>query len=440
MKRRLKKEVKIFLIMFFILVLIIIVFLYINKNKDIKQKKSIKKIDLVNILSKKINDEEINKDFLSWVDNNYKDSLSKLNKSLENNEYNSKMWHDVTGNSYIVLKDLYHKKYDSMDNVKILDGNKDVSTISFVGDVSLADNWFIAPVYDERGKGVNGILSEEMLNIMTNSDIMIANSEFTVSNRGTPIPNKTYTFRAKKERLPIYFEMGVDLVTLANNHVYDYGEDAFLDMLDAFEEYKIPHIGAGHNIDEAKKPYYFIINGYKIAFVSATRAEKFILTKGATENDSGVFRCYDPTEMINLIKELKNDNDYVIPIIHFGRENSHKLEEEQISSARAYIDAGASLVVGHHAHTLQGVEIYNDKPIIYNLGNFLFNNETIDTALFKVNLKNDGSMEYYIVPALQKNSYTDILRGDEKTRVINDINSYSINVKIDEAGKINKIS
>lgn len=440
MKRRLKKEVKIFLIMFFILVLIIIVFLYINKNKDIKQKKSIKKIDLVNILSKKINDEEINKDFLSWVDNNYKDSLSKLNKSLENNEYNSKMWHDVTGNSYIVLKDLYHKKYDSMDNVKILDGNKDVSTISFVGDVSLADNWFIAPVYDERGKGVNGILSEDMLNIMTNSDIMIANSEFTVSNRGTPIPNKTYTFRAKKERLPIYFEMGVDLVTLANNHVYDYGEDAFLDMLDAFEEYKIPHIGAGHNIDEAKKPYYFIINGYKIAFVSATRAEKFILTKGATENDSGVFRCYDPTEMINLIKELKNDNDYVIPIIHFGRENSHKLEEEQISSARAYIDAGASLVVGHHAHTLQGVEIYNDKPIIYNLGNFLFNNETIDTALFKVNLKNDGSMEYYIVPALQKNSYTDILRGDEKTRVINDINSYSINVKIDEAGKINKIS
>ena len=90
--------------MFFILVLIIIVFLYINKNKDIKQKKSIKKIDLVNILSKKINDEEINKDFLSWVDNNYKDSLSKLNKSLENNEYNSKMWHDVTGNSWPIYR------------------------------------------------------------------------------------------------------------------------------------------------------------------------------------------------------------------------------------------------------------------------------------------------------------------------------------------------
>ena len=226
------------------------------------------------------------------------------------------------------------------------------------------------------------------------------------------------------------------MVTLANNHVYDYGLDAFNDMLNAFDEYKIPHIGAGHNIEEAKKPYYFIINGYKFAFVSATRAEKNIMTPGATDNTGGVFRCYDPTEMINLIKELKNKCDYVIPIIHFGRENSHELETEQVSSAKAYIDAGADMVVGHHTHTLQGIEMYNNKPIIYNLGNFLFNNETIDTALFKVNLNNDGSMEYYIIPALQKDSKTEVLEGNEKQRVINDINSWSINARIDENGKI----
>ena len=323
-----------------------------------------------------------------------------------------------------------------MDNVKII-SSKDQSTISFVGDVSLADNWFIAPVYDERG-GISGILGDKMLKIMTSSDVMIANSEFTVSSRGAKIPNKMYTFRAKKERLSIYDEMGVDMVTLANNHVYDYGADAFLDMLDAFNEYKIPHIGAGHNIEEAKKPFYFIINGYKFAFVSATRAEKFILTPGATDTEPGVFRCYDPTDMINLIKELRPNNDYVIPIIHFGRENSHSLEDEQVSSAKAYIDAGADMVVGHHAHTLQGIEIYNDKPIIYNLGNFLFNNETIDTALFQVLLNNDGTMEYYMIPALQSNSKTEVLEGDDKIRVINDINSYSVNVRLDENGKIMK--
>ena len=436
MKRKLKKKVKIFIVIIFILTVVLGALLLFKPSKNSVKKENKVDINIVDKVYKRINDDEINIEFLTWINKNYKDSLNKINKLLKKDSYDRKMWHEATGNSFIVLKDLYENKYKNMDNVKII-SSKDQSTISFVGDVSLADNWFIAPVYDERG-GISGILGDKMLKIMTSSDVMIANSEFTVSSRGAKIPNKMYTFRAKKERLSIYDEMGVDMVTLANNHVYDYGADAFLDMLDAFNEYKIPHIGAGHNIEEAKKPFYFIINGYKFAFVSATRAEKFILTPGATDTEPGVFRCYDPTDMINLIKELRPNNDYVIPIIHFGRENSHSLEDEQVSSAKAYIDAGADMVVGHHAHTLQGIEIYNDKPIIYNLGNFLFNNETIDTALFQVLLNNDGTMEYYMIPALQSNSKTEVLEGDDKIRVINDINSYSVNVRLDENGKIMK--
>ena len=436
MKRKLKKKVKIFIVIIFILTVVLGALLLFKPSKNSVKKENKVDINIVDKVYKRINDDEINIEFLTWINKNYKDSLNKINKLLKKDSYDRKMWHEATGNSFIVLKDLYENKYENMDNVKII-SSKDQSTISFVGDVSLADNWFIAPVYDERG-GISGILGDKMLKIMTSSDVMIANSEFTVSSRGAKIPNKMYTFRAKKERLSIYDEMGVDMVTLANNHVYDYGADAFLDMLDAFNEYKIPHIGAGHNIEEAKKPFYFIINGYKFAFVSATRAEKFILTPGATDTEPGVFRCYDPTDMINLIKELRLNNDYVIPIIHFGRENSHSLEDEQVSSAKAYIDAGADMVVGHHAHTLQGIEIYNDKPIIYNLGNFLFNNETIDTALFQVLLNNDGTMEYYMIPALQSNSKTEVLEGDDKIRVINDINSYSVNVRLDENGKIMK--
>lgn len=436
MKRKLKKKVKIFIVIIFILNVVLGALLLFKPSKNSVKKENKVDINIVDKVYKRINDDEINIEFLTWINKNYKDSLNKINKLLKKDSYDRKMWHEATGNSFIVLKDLYENKYENMDNVKII-SSKDQSTISFVGDVSLADNWFIAPVYDERG-GISGILEDKMLKIMTSSDVMIANSEFTVSSRGAKIPNKMYTFRAKKERLSIYDEMGVDMVTLANNHVYDYGADAFLDMLDAFNEYKIPHIGAGHNIEEAKKPFYFIINGYKFAFVSATRAEKFILTPGATDTEPGVFRCYDPTDMINLIKELRPNNDYVIPIIHFGRENSHSLEDEQVSSAKAYIDAGADMVVGHHAHTLQGIEIYNDKPIIYNLGNFLFNNETIDTALFQVLLNNDGTMEYYMIPALQSNSKTEVLEGDDKIRVINDINSYSVNVRLDENGKIMK--
>ena len=361
-----------------IISLIVILFLLIlSKPKQIEKKEDYKK-DIVDIIYNKLRNNNIDYEFIKWINDNYDDALNKLNKILDNREYDLSIWHEVTGNSYIVLNDLYNNLYDDMDNVKIINSNNN-STISFVGDVSLADNWFIAPKYDEGG--ISRILSSDVLKIMRSSDIMIANSEFTVSNRGNKLPNKMYTFRAKPERLSIYYEMGVDLVTLANNHVYDYGSIAFNDMLDAFDEYNIPHIGAGHNIDDASKPYYFIINGYKFAFVNANRSEKNIMTPGATETEEGVNRCYDPTAMIELIKELRPNTDYIIAIIHYGRENSHELEDAQVSSSKAYIDAGADMVVGHHAHTLQGIEFYNHKPIIYNLGNFLFNNETINPEL-----------------------------------------------------------
>lgn len=309
-------------------------------------------------------------------------------------------------------------------------------TLTFTGDISLADNWHIAPKYDERG-GITGILGNTMLDTMKNSDLLVVNSEFTVSNRGTPLRGKMYTFRAKPERLAIFKEMGVDLADLANNHVYDYGLDAFLDMLDAFDEYKIPHIGAGRNLEEAKKPYFITIGDYKFAFVAATRAEKNVMTPEATDIAPGTFWCYDPTGMINLIKELKNQVDFVIPIIHFGRENSHELERAQMDSARAYIEAGAAMVIGHHAHVLQGVEIYQGKPIIYNLGNFLFNYVDTDTALFQIKMDQNGNMEYYILPAFQTNSQTILLEdGAKKQQIINDINSWSINAKLDSTGKI----
>ena len=436
---RLKKWVKVTILIMFIFLSFVFVYNILMKEDNTKNNTKKKKIDYVEIVSNKLKDKNIDKNFIEWIDNNYNGSLKKLNDLLENNEYKESYWHEVTGNSFIVLNDLYNDLYNSMDNVKVLD-NKGELILSFVGDISLADNWYIMPQYDARGKKVLGILSKEIVDTMNNSTLMVANSEFTVSNRGTAITGKTFTFRAKPERLNIYYEMGIDLLTLANNHVYDFGEEAFLDMLDAFEEYKLPHIGAGKNIEEAKKPYYFIINGYKFAFVNATRAEKNILTPGATENSPGVFRCYDSTNMENLIREVRKESDYVISIIHFGKEGYHDLEEEQIRSAKAYIDAGSDAVVGHHAHTLQGIEFYKNKPIIYNLGDFIFNSLREETAIFQIKLQSNGSMDYYILPALQNNCYTDFLYGEEKQSLINDIISWGVNADIDSDGKITEKS
>ena len=312
-------------------------------------------------------------------------------------------------------------------------------TISIVGDISLADNWEVMPWYDRRGKGVNGILSDEVLKIMRESDFMVANSEFTVSNRGTKTPGKYYTFRAKPERLSIYGDMGVDLVTLANNHVYDFGPTAFNDMLESFEAIKMPYVGAGRNLTDAKKPYYLTLpNGYRVAFVNATRAEKWgIDTPGATATTGGVLLCYNTAEFIDTIKTAKANADYVIAIIHWGTEESHRLEQVQKTTAKDYLNAGADIIVGGHAHTLQGIDYNSGKPIVYNLGDFIFNDETEDTGILQIKFLAEGGVKFYFLPGQQKSVFTSLLSDNARTQKIRQILSWDgSNAKILDDGEI----
>lgn len=395
-------------------------------------------VDVVNNKVQVINeilsyDDSFEYEFIKYIYDVYnEESLNDIISYVDSNGYDEIIWHKVTGKSLNVLLDYYDGDILD-DNVKVIDKEGNV-TISFVGDVSLADDWEIMPYYDSRGQGIYGILSTEVVDIMNFSDIMVANNEFTVSNRGSKLPNKYYTFRAKPERLSIYNEMGVDIVSIANNHVYDYGEDAFFDMLEYLKKYDIPYVGGGKNIDEARAPYYFIVNGYKIAFVSATRAEKYILTPEATDTNGGVFRAYDPTLLLETISEVKENSDYVILLIHWGTEDTHLLEDVQLDTGKRYIDAGADLIIGTHAHTLQGMEFYNDKLIAYNLGDFIFNRETKDTGILSINIDDDGIFEYTFIPCKQDNFKTTLLDGSEKRRVIDKIKSYSINTIFDDDG------
>ena len=290
------------------------------------------------------------------------------------------------------------------------------------------------PYYDSRGKGVYGILDDNVVNIMKSSDIMVANNEFTISNRGTKL-NKLYNFRARPERLKIYDEMGVDIVSIANNHAYDYGEDAFLDTIKYLDEYDISHVGGGSNIEEASSAFYYIANGYKISFLSSSRAEKNIVTPGATETSSGIFRCYDNKLLLKRIKEEKGKSDFVILLIHWGKEDSNELEDVQLTTGKEYIDMGADLVIGSHAHVLQGMEIYNNKLIAYNLGDFIFNKETKDTGILSVTINNEGNMNYTFIPCRQSNYKTSLLDGKDKKDVINKMKNYSINVTFNDDGE-----
>lgn len=306
--------------------------------------------------------------------------------------------------------------------------------MTFTGDVSFADNWHIMNYCVKKNCSPTALISEDLKYEMAAADIAHMNNEFCFSTTGKAV-NKAYNFRANPENVSYYNDLGIDYVTLANNHCFDYGEEAFLEMLDVLNGAGIKYLGAGRNLEEASRPLYYTIDKKTIAIVAATRAEKTLKTPEATDEKPGVFACYDNTKLLSVIKEAKANADFVVVIAHWGTEDSHKLEPEQKTSAHAYVDAGADLIVGGHAHCLQGIEYYKNVPIIYNLGNFLFSNNNVDTALLKVTLTYDGKLIVQLIPAVQKDCNVISLAGTPDGRkVLDDVESYSEGITIDDDG------
>ena len=269
---------------------------------------------------------------------------------------------------------------------------------------------------------------------------MCLNNEFTYSTNGSPMSGKAYTFRAHPDLVSVLQEMGVDIVTLANNHVYDYGKQAFLDTLTTLENADIDYFGAGKNLEEAMAPVYYEVDGKTIAFVAASRAEKNIMTPQATEDSPGILRCYDTALFLETIQEADANADFVIAVVHWGTEYSTKLEEAQLTTGKAYLDAGADAIIGGHSHCLQGMEFYNGKPIIYSLGNYWFNSRTLDSMLINLRFYGDDTASYVgveVVPAIQKGAKTHIVTEEsEKERIFSHLEDISINVEIDENGMV----
>lgn len=314
-------------------------------------------------------------------------------------------------------------------------------TLCFAGDINFDDNWSNMVYYHNNGDNIYNCIDEDFISEMNAADIMWINNEFTYSTGGSPMAGKAYTFRANPQNVYILNQLGVDIVGLANNHVFDYGEEAFLDTLDTLEADQIPYVGAGRNIEEAMSPVYMQLGDLTIAYVAASRAEKNKMTPEATETSPGILRCYDTQKFVEVIKEASQNADFVIALPHWGTEYSTTLEKAQTSSAREYIDAGADVIIGAHSHCLQGMEYYNGVLVAYSLGNYWFNEKTLDTMLLEVEISGTGSaienVEIQVIPGTQSGWVTSAAdTPEEKERIFSYLESISIDVEIDENGYI----
>jgi poly-gamma-glutamate synthesis protein (capsule biosynthesis protein) len=240
-------------------------------------------------------------------------------------------------------------------------------------------------------------------------DLVLANLETPITTRGLPL--KKFTFRSAPPAAAALRKAGVTLVSLANNHTLDYGRRGLVDTLKALPKYGIESVGAGLNKKAAHKPLIMSKNGLTVGFLSYIT----FLAPGIPRELARVSVAFAPNRAVltQNVQQLKSKVDLVIVSFHWGREFHRQHNDLQKRYARAAIDAGADLVLGHHPHVLQPSETYRGKLIVYSLGNFLFfmtRPRTRDSTIFRCRLTENGIENAEFLPVRIRNYRPEIVK------------------------------
>ena len=303
--------------------------------------------------------------------------------------------------------------------------------LAFGGDVYLSDH--VLKAYQQGGIG--GVLGESLRRQAEAADLFMVNEEFPFSLRGEPAPDKQYTFRLPPDKVSLFQEMGIDLVTLANNHGLDYGREALLDSLETLDGAGIAWVGAGENLDQAKAMKTFEIKGKTLGFLGATRVIP-VADWAASSSRPGMLSAYDPSLLLEEIRKGKENCDFLVVYLHWGLEQKEMPEEYQRQMGRQCIEAGADLVIGSHPHVLQGLEYYQGKPIVYSLGNYVFGSSIPRTVLLTAVLGEEG-LSLQVIPATSSAGYTrEITEESRRQELFSYLESISFGVEVDEEGRI----
>jgi len=301
-------------------------------------------------------------------------------------------------------------------------------TIALVGDIMFAGH-----VGDTlRTKGADYIF-EGYGEHFKEADIAFANLETAISHRGQPMEDKEFTFRSSPLVAEALKKYNISAVSIANNHVLDYGYDAFEDTLTALENNGVKYSGGGRNKEEALKGTIIEKKGIKVGFIAFSRVVP-VVDWYATDKKPGIlgaYKVHEP-EVLELIRGFKSKCDVLVVSVHWGKEGSLEARDAEIESARNMIDSGADIIMGHHPHVVQGIEIYKDKPIFYSLGNFIFTGSRFEdgnkTIMAKVRISSDKKVESIeVVPGIIKSGRPMPMDEESGRAFLEQMNRYNIN-------------
>lgn len=275
------------------------------------------------------------------------------------------------------------------------------------------------------------LLFGDVLPYIKQADISITNLESPLIDEGNPIPKTGPNLKSPTDSIEALKYAGFDMVTLANNHMMDFGAEGLNSTISICEKNGIRCIGAGSNITEASKVCYIDKKGKTIAFINCCENEW-----STTDGDKPGCNPLNEVNIYYQIQEAKANADFVILIIHGGHETYELPSPRMKQLYRWFIDLGVDAVIGHHTHCYSGSEIYKGKPIVYSLGNFIFDSNIRDASwnygVFAILSLFDDEIKVELYPFEQCNKKvgvfllstndTDVWRktNAEKTKLIND--------------------
>ena len=240
---------------------------------------------------------------------------------------------------------------------------QDAIRLAAVGDLLMIDD----PASGRPARR-ESLVDDNLHRLLGDCDVVFANLECTLSGDGKTVPTEPRVV-ASAEQVRRIRAAGVTVVTLANNHMFDCMQAGFHALRDLLDELGIAHFGAGDDLDQAAAPAIVEARGCRFAFLAGVD-ERSGPSRLAAPGQYGVAPL-DMDRLTHQIAELSRTVDHGIVSLHWGEERFNIPSPGQIAQARALIDAGASMVLGHHPHVLQGLERHRDRPILYSLGNFL---------------------------------------------------------------------
>ncbi|WP_433087914.1 CapA family protein [Dactylosporangium sp. CA-052675] len=238
-----------------------------------------------------------------------------------------------------------------------------------------------------------------MAPVLAAADLAVVNLESAVTERGTPEP-KEFHFRAPAVAYDALRAAGIDAVTIANNHALDYGRTGFADTLDAAAARGMPVFGGGRTIDEAYAPLVLTVRGVRVALLGFSQIHTLAESWKAGPATPGIAMAWDVRRAVAAVRSARARADVVVVFNHWGTETVSCPNADQRSFAAALADAGADVIIGAHAHVLQGDGWLGRTYVAYGLGNFVWYVGSADTGVLRVTVHGRAATRADFVPAV----------------------------------------